>query len=85
MVIKNERSNLMKIANRKRQIEAVLLSSCLGLLSAQAQSSERAPGGRGGGPAFYWVEKGKGGVHVPPNKPLAKLARLKAKYAGQSN
>jgi mannose-6-phosphate isomerase-like protein (cupin superfamily) len=36
-------------------------------------------------PATWWVEKTKGGVYVPPNKPLTKLSDLKARHAGQTN
>ncbi len=32
----------------------------------------------------YWVMKTKGGVYIPPNKPLTKLSDLKAKHAGQA-
>lgn len=43
-------------------------------------------GGRGRGPVSnYWAVKTKGGVYTPPNKPLVKLADLKAKHAGQTN
>ena len=41
-------------------------------------------GGRG--PAqTWWVAKTKGGVYIPPNKPLTRLADLKAMHAGQTN
>lgn len=47
------------------------------LLPAQAPS--RGPAGA------YWAPKTKGGIYTPPNKPLTKLADLKAKHAGQTN
>src|SRR6185436_18942164 len=50
-------------------------------LASQAPAPGQAgPGGRGGPPQQYWVQKTKGGVYLPPNKPLMKLADLKAKY-----
>ena len=70
----------------KMAIWAVLIGSFLGQLSAQQPAPAGGQGGRGGTPATsYWVEKTKGGVYVPPNKPLTKLADLKAKHAGQNN
>jgi quercetin dioxygenase-like cupin family protein len=69
-------------------IGAVVLSTCVALASAQqAESPAAATPGRGGrGPAAsYWAAKTKGGVYVPPNKPLVKLSDLKAKHAGQTN
>jgi len=54
---------------------AVLACSVFGSLSAQ----------QGRGPAgTFWVAKTKGGVYVPPNRPLTKLSDLKAKHAGQA-
>jgi hypothetical protein len=53
----------------KMTICALLIGSCLGLLSAQQA---------------YWVEQTKGGVYVPPNKPLTRLSDLKAKHTGQT-
>ena len=35
--------------------------------------------------ASYWVEKTRGGVYVPPNRPLTRLADLKARHAGEAN
>ena len=72
---------------------AALVGGCLGLLSAQQpdQPAAGAPAGRGGGRGnrgpvqTWWVAKTKGGVYVPPMKPLTKLADLKAKHAGQTN
>jgi mannose-6-phosphate isomerase-like protein (cupin superfamily) len=53
-------------------------------LASQAPAPGQAgPGGRGGPPQQYWVQKTKGGVYLPPNKPLTKLADLKAKYKGR--
>lgn len=47
-------------------------------------ASQGAPQpGRGGGGQQYWVQKTKGGVYLPPNKPLTRLADLKAKYKGR--
>jgi hypothetical protein len=54
-------------------IGAILLSSCSGLVSAQQAEPAAGRGGRGPA-ATYWVAKTKGGVYVPPNKPLVKLA-----------
>jgi quercetin dioxygenase-like cupin family protein len=67
-------------------VGAILLASFPALLCSQ-QAEQGAPAGRGGrGPAAtYWATKTKGGVYVPPNKPLVKLADLKAKHAGETN
>jgi hypothetical protein len=68
---------------------AALAAGCLGLLSGQ--QSDEAPAGRGGGRGnrgpvqTWWAAKTKGGVYVPPMKPLIKLADLKAEHAGQTN
>ncbi len=60
-----------------KTICTLIAGSCLGVLTAQQ-------GGRG--PAqTWWVAKTKGGVYIPPNKPLTKLADLKAMHAGQAN
>ena len=40
---------------------------------------------QGGPAASYWVEKTRGGVYVPPNRPLTRLADLKARHAGETN
>src|SRR5690349_24466621 len=34
---------------------------------------------------MWWVEKTKGGVYIPPMRPLWKLADLKQMHAGQNN
>jgi quercetin dioxygenase-like cupin family protein len=67
-------------------VGAILLASFPALLCSQ-QAEQGAPAGRGGrGPAAtYWAAKTKGGVYVPPNKPLVKLADLKARHAGETN
>jgi quercetin dioxygenase-like cupin family protein len=64
---------------------AASVAGCLGLLIAQDAAAPAAGGrGAGRGAAQTWyVEKTKGGVYIPPNKPLTKLADLKAKHAGQ--
>ena len=69
------------IVNSKATISAILLVTAAGLLSAQPPAAGR--GGRGAA-GTYWVEKTKGGVYVPPNKPLTRLSDLKAKHAGQA-
>ena len=51
--------------------------SCLSLLTAQP--ADRGP------VQTWWAAKTKGGVYIPPNKPLTKLADLKAKHVGQTN
>jgi len=63
---------------RAKNIVCTLIAgSCLGVLTAQQ-------GGRG--PVqTWWVAKTKGGVYIPPNKPLTRLADLKAMHAGQTN
>jgi len=63
---------------RAKNIVCTLIAgSCLGVLAAQQ-------GGRG--PVqTWWVAKTKGGVYIPPNKPLTRLADLKAMHAGQTN
>jgi hypothetical protein len=61
----------------KNVICTLLAASCLGVLTAQQ-------GGRG--PVqTWWVAKTKGGVYIPPNKPLTRLADLKAMHPGQTN
>jgi len=63
----------------------LLGAGSIGLLIAQ---DAQAPAGRNGGrgPAqFWWASKSKGGIYVPPNKPLTRLADLQAKHAGQTN
>jgi quercetin dioxygenase-like cupin family protein len=61
----------------KTIICTLLAASCLGVLTAQQ-------GGRG--PVqTWWVAKTKGGVYIPPNKPLTRLADLKAMHPGQTN
>jgi mannose-6-phosphate isomerase-like protein (cupin superfamily) len=54
-------------------------------LGSSVLLSQAGPAGRGGGtpPQQYWVQKTKGGVYLPPNKPLVKLSDLKAKYKGK--
>ena len=65
---------------------------CCAWLSTQQLASQAGPpaagqggpGGRGGSPPQqYWVQKTKGGVYLPPNKPLMKLGDLKTKYKGR--
>ena len=41
--------------------------------------------GGGKAPETWWVAKSKGGVYIPPNRPLWKISDLKKKHAGQSN
>jgi mannose-6-phosphate isomerase-like protein (cupin superfamily) len=53
-------------------------------LASQAPGGQGGAGGRGGPPQQYWVQKTKGGVYIPPNKPLHKVADLKAKHKGQA-
>src|SRR5262245_31859944 len=53
-------------------------------LASQAPGGQGGAGGRGGPPQQYWVQKTKGGVFIPPNKPLWKLADVKAKHKGQA-
>ena len=61
----------------KNIICTLIAGSCLGVLTAQQ-------GGRG--PAqTWWVAETKGVVYIPPNKPLTRLADLKAMRAGQTN
>src|SRR6187455_1612181 len=70
----------------KLTIVATLAASCWGVIAAQEPApAGRGRGGRGGPPQYYWVQKTKGGVYVPPNKPLTRLADLKKKHAGQAN
>jgi mannose-6-phosphate isomerase-like protein (cupin superfamily) len=71
----------------KLTICAALVALCWGALAAQepAPAGRGGRGGRGGPPQYYWVQKTKGGVYVPPNKPLTRLADLKKKHAGQAN
>jgi len=68
-------------------LSAIVLALCWGSLSAQEPppAGREGRGGRGGPPQYYWVQKTKGGVYVPPNKPLTRLADLKKKHAGQAN
>ncbi len=61
----------------KNIICTLIAGSCLSVLTAQQ-------GGRGLAQT-WWVAKTKGGVYIPPNKPLTKLADLKAMHAGQTN
>jgi quercetin dioxygenase-like cupin family protein len=76
----------MSVRSGKIAVCVVLAAGCLALLSAQPPEQPPA-GGRGGrGPVSnYWAVKAKGGIYIPPNKPLVKLADLKAKHAGQAN
>jgi mannose-6-phosphate isomerase-like protein (cupin superfamily) len=54
-------------------------------LATSSLLSQAGPGGRGGTPPQqYWVHKTKGGVYLPPNKPLTKLSDLKAKNKGKA-
>ena len=68
---------------------AMLITVCWGALAAQEPPAPAGRGGRGGRqagpPQYYWVQKTKGGVFVPPNKPLTRLADLKKKHSGQAN
>src|SRR5438874_7443194 len=75
-------------------IGALAVGSCLPVLAQDAQPPAQGGGrggggrgGRGGGaPAQTWyVEKTKGGVYVPPMRPLWKLSELKQMHAGQNN
>ena len=69
-----------------RMLAAALLVGAAAWLIAEPLASQGPPGGRGGTPPQqYWVQKTKGGVYLPPNKPLVKLADLKAKYKGRSS
>jgi mannose-6-phosphate isomerase-like protein (cupin superfamily) len=68
----------------KRLLAAALLVAGAAWLNSEPLSSQGPGGGRGGTPPQqYWVQKTKGGVYVPPNKPLVKLTDLKAKYKGR--
>jgi quercetin dioxygenase-like cupin family protein len=53
-----------------------------GMLALSGAGILHAQGGRGGASVF-WAEKTAGGVYTAPNKPLVRLADLKAKHAGQ--
>ncbi len=67
-------------------LAAMVAGGCLGLLFAQDSTAPAGRGARDKGPVkTYWVEKTSGGVYVPPNKPITRLADLKAKHAGQAN
>jgi mannose-6-phosphate isomerase-like protein (cupin superfamily) len=76
----------------KTGICAVLVGGCVALLGARrAEPPAGVPGGQGGRagrgsapPATYWVAKTKGGLYVPPNKPLTRLSDLKARHTGQA-
>ena len=64
----------MKMTMMSKIAAFAVAVGCLGPLSGQR------------GPAqTWWVPKTKGGVYVPPMKPLIKLADLKAKHPGQTN
>lgn len=80
-------------ATARTAICAGLVAMCWGGLMAQqappaGQAAGEGRGGRGGRqagpPQYYWVQKTKGGVFVPPNKPITRLADLKAKHKGQA-
>src|SRR5579863_6955731 len=75
--------------SRTTPLCTLLAAFCLSALIAQDQPPAAAAGGRGGrdrGPVKeYWVEKTAPAIYVPPNKPLTKLADLKAKHPGQSS
>jgi mannose-6-phosphate isomerase-like protein (cupin superfamily) len=61
----------------KNIVWMLIAGSCSGVLTAQPASR---------GPVqTWWVAKAKGGVYIPPNKPLTRLADLKAMHAGQTN
>ena len=62
-----------------------LVALCWGALAAQEPAPAGRGGRQGGPPQYYWVQKTKGGVYVPPNKPLTRLADLKKKHSGQAN
>ena len=75
--------------NKKMAMCAWLTGISFALGAQQPEQPAAATAGRGGrggrGPAAtWWAEKTKGGVYVPPNKPLTKLADLKAKHAGEA-
>jgi len=65
---------------------AYLIGALLGIgsLSLSAQNAQNAGGGRGA-TEMWWVNKTKGGVYVPPMRPLWKLADLKTMHAGQND
>jgi len=60
--------------------------AALSMSSVQAQTPPAGAGGAGRAPPEFWyVNKGKGGVYTPPNKPLWKMADLLKMHAGQNN
>jgi mannose-6-phosphate isomerase-like protein (cupin superfamily) len=62
----------------------LLVAGAMVVLNTPALFAQAPPGGRGGSaPQQYWVQKTKGGVYLPPNKPLVKLSELKAKHKGK--
>ena len=71
----------MKMKNRFAAT-ALLAAGCIGIVSAQPPAGGRA--GQGAAQT-WWVPKTKGGVYVPPMKPLIKIADLIAKHPGQAN
>ena len=49
---------------------------------ASPSPSQDSPGATSA--SQFWVAKSRGGVYVPPNRPLTRLSDLKAKHAGQT-
>ena len=62
---------------------AITLLVAAGSLSTLAAQDPQT--GRGGPNETWWVAKTKGGVYIPPMRPLWKLSDLKQMHAGQTN
>lgn len=52
-----------------------------GLATVAVHGAQRG----GGAPETWWVSKTKGGVYIPPMRPLWKLSDLKQMHGGQAN
>ena len=63
----------------KVNLKTVFVLSAACLASISLLPAQGAPA------ASYWIEKRTGGVYVPPNRPLTRLADLKARHAGEAN
>jgi mannose-6-phosphate isomerase-like protein (cupin superfamily) len=82
----NTKTALTQIAlNRMARagLAGVIAALSLSSVHAQTPPPERAAGRAP--PEYWYINKGKGGVYTPPNKPLWKLADLLKMHAGQSN
>jgi len=69
----------------KTTTAAILVGAFAAFARLPTVVAQNAQAGRGGAAETWWVNKTRGGVYIPPMRPLWKLSDLKQMHAGQNN